>query len=736
MNLKTDNTSLSSSGVPNFYDSPTTSSSTKVSETRFFLENDTDTLLSSLPKDENREKSGYIATAQVPVLPQPDPDGETGPQPYGAAERKMIMQHAQKKVKDKLKESGLSEKEAETVYHALLNGKELKDAKLKKSAKDIEDAVSKEMQEEANLPASWSLSSTSKEDWVPLPIAPYGTTKQQEITSYYDSAVKQAIEELGYGEQKEKILAAIEGGKVSEDIAPAVVAVTAKAKEQTQQTYALSPSWYPNVKEPELWKPVHVGMMSSIEVNIARQKMLLDNCSEIYQTVDAAVKKLMSQLKENDPNHIPLQDFTTIIAKAIGDLKRVLQKMQLQDADKTAETQKLKFKDIEGRRAKIEENLQAKKDQADAQHAQEKNAKWMNILGPIISVVSIVVGAALLWAGGAGAAVIAAGVAVGVALAAYSVVDSQFGLTQKIGAAINEFVMDLTDDPTIRAIIKAAIGVVLVAIVVVAIVASGGSAAGNIATQTVAQIGKQAALEMGKQLTVQIAMGLIMTTNGFGELAGQIAIAAGADEETQKQIEMITQIVVMGLMLVGMVGLKGFSKGKGVLGTPKDAVEELKESSRSLNQAIKEGIQKIQAYDFTQLPADIADSVTSGAKNWGKGVLLMGKDLIFLSEGKTPEKVLRSLDTALKVTPNGIKIYDGIHRWQTALVIQKLLLAIGENEKAIELTEALIRDLEALLANLQGHQASKGEFLESLQTFYNNLYTTKNQISSQLFQHM
>ena len=45
----------------------------------------------------------YDASIQTPILPPPDPDGATGPQPYGMPEKKMINQAFSKQLGEQIK---------------------------------------------------------------------------------------------------------------------------------------------------------------------------------------------------------------------------------------------------------------------------------------------------------------------------------------------------------------------------------------------------------------------------------------------------------------------------------------------------------------------------------------------------------------------------------------------------------------------------------------------------------
>jgi invasin B len=522
-------------------------------------------------------KTVYEASAQNPMLLQPDTEGEFGPQPYGIAEQKLIMKFINKRVKELLAKQDLSEDDAKVVYQAIISGKPLSNVSLANLAMAIRNQVKQETGKSAHLPESWNPQSADPKDWIPLPIQPYNASKQSEINQYYDATLKKAYsktiaEAIPPMSQEliDKLKNALATGKTSPIIAKAYHVITKAAAEATQKAYGLSETWCRGTTNIDDWKPINLGIMTPTAVNQARGELILTNLNEILTDFDKAGKKVAEGLDSNDPHQVSMDEYRKVIAKAIQELKAVLRNIQLKDADESLRWAEAKFIALEERQTRLEDDLKKRKEIEEKRKKAEKISGVMKIAGPCVAAASVIVGASLaIFTFGASTALIVAGIAIGTAMTAYSIVDSFTGSTQKAIGLFNDLIKKaLPDNPLGQKLLKAAIIAAVVAALIMAIVFSGGGAAGSLASNTLAQTAKEVAQQLVKQFSIQMIMMTIMASNAIPELFGEILKTAGVNESQVKIWEIvmmaITMVAVMAAMAVGSSGgasVKGISEG-------------------------------------------------------------------------------------------------------------------------------------------------------------------------------
>ena len=565
------------------------------------------------------DKRIYEANIRNPELPPPDPEGQSGPQPYGMAEQRLIKQKIAQKVVERLKENGLAAQKE--LYEAIVSGKPISDPKLAKMAKDIREEVTAFVREGAHLPDSWTLTSTSAKDWIPTPVAPYDAAKQKEIDNAYHVAFDKSLKSYASkiappltAEQIEQIAAAYTSGKVPATIAEHFTAVSKIATEEVQKTFGLPNTWFRGTTTIEDWKPINLGIVTPKAVNQARLEMLLNNAEVLAKNLCTSMQEVLSKFPPDDPIQDVGKEYITIISKAIRELKAALRDIEVKDAEKSQDAARARADMTKSRQKALQEQIEKQKEAQEKQEKAEKTSFIMKIVGPIVAVLATVVGVLISIAtfglgSPLGVALIVAGIAVGIALTTYSIVDSVTGCTSKLIESFNKWVegmvpKDEAKQKWVKLAIVAAIVAVLAIVIVVVTVLSGGGAAANIATQAVAQAAKQAVLEAIKQLTIQMIVMVIMSSNAIPELLGAILKANGVDEKTSKIWEIVVMAVTMVITMIaiakgaGAGGAKGIGQAAqaeataasvGFVATIQNIGRQVQAACENLVKAIKEG---------------------------------------------------------------------------------------------------------------------------------------------------
>ncbi len=696
-------------------------------------------------------QNDYIAAAQNPVLPEPDPEGESGPQPYGIYQQKLIIKFFSDRVRNLLKDRGLSSEESKSLYNHLMTGAPLTNPKLLGLAKSINEQVTAETKQQAHLSDSWTIKSTSKTDWTPLPILPYSEEKQSEINQFYDTQIQQIlavyIQEAQpplTSEQINLLKLSLSKGKASFEIAEAYAAITGKASQATQQAFGLNEVWFRGTDNPDNWKPINSGIVTPAAVSDEVKIKLLENMIKFLTAVQTIGENILGKLPPNDPNRISLKEFLSAIAAAISELKDELRKMQTKDIEKADKLGVAKFQQIDDRRARAEEAQRKAAEAAKKSKGKETLGKVMKIVGPIIAVVSVIVGAGLSLFGGVGIPLILAGIAVGAAITTYSIVDSFAGITSKIVGAFNDFLKDLMPDQPewARTLVKIAFVVAVVAVLAVVVVAGTfmGGAGASVAAQVIGQ--------GAKQIAVQGIMMTVVSSNAIPEMLANTLTALGVDKDKSQiaqAIMMATQVViVMAAMAIASKGISPSGIAKGVTETVKEAGKSVLASTQRLIQFVKtlpdtlkdslSNINKLATYLLVYL-----DNLAKSTKNLPAAALQEVKNIINGYKGLySPDAKLmgiaRIVNAVMELIPPIINVADGISRCVMLLKVEELLRQVGELKAAEELLQELIKMLDKVMQKIQSGMESQGEFIAALQRDLVNIFDSARQSVAKMIQ--
>ncbi len=596
------------------------------------------------------QKSFTDTSADQPIPPAPDSEGEIGPQPIGAKEQKLVMRFFYKRISELASKTGLSADEMKSFYSAIASGAPLTDTRFQ----SIFNQAKKDTQEQTPLPQSWTPTSTNQKDWIKQPMQPYSDAKKIEINDHYDQALKNIFKQYVAEAdppltktEEEQLRQAISEGKVSPDIFEDFQAITKAARKETQKTYGLSESWYKDTPNTDDWKPINLSPLAPAAVNQTQAEQLLSNINDYALTLDQVAERLSKDL--GPEQQVSMDEFRSAISKAIQYLKSVLRDIQLKDNEVSADVIKNKLEEADARFKELQKSIDEKREAERKQEKAKKTSFILKIVGPIVAALSTIVGAALaIFTFGASTALIVAGIAVGIALTTYSIVDSATGCTSKLMEVINDSLKEaFPNDPVMQKVIKftAMVAIVLVLIFIIVITAGGGAA--SIGSSVAAQIAK----ETVKQLMIQLIIMTIMTSNAIPELLGEILKAKGIDEKSSKIAEIvmmaITMLVIIASVIVGGKGVSATAKGisEGFM----SGVRSVKEFMTRVSQMIKTAIDEIRQGVIETLKATLK-LLQKLLENLSRGVTSMVE-----AAKNLPNTIFAALKNAAQTVKDAIK---------------------------------------------------------------------------------
>lgn len=596
-------------------------------------------------------KTNYEASIQYPELPLPDPDGQSGPQPYGMAEQKLIKQNIAKKIAESLKKEVLSPQAEQEIYDFVLLGKPLKDSKLGKTAEKIKKDVTNETRDGAHLPTSWTILSTSSKDWIPELIEPYDESKRKEINATYDTTFKTALESYASSttpplsaEEKGKILTAFASGKVGSDIVFHFEAVSKIATKEVQKNFGLGSTWYKGTENIDNWRPVNIGIVTPAAVNLARRDFMLENLAQYISITGESFQKVLDKLSFDDPAQLLKNDFIAIVSTALRELKALLRETNIKDAEKEKEASTLRASLTELRQKTVDESIAKRKEAAEKQAKAESTSFIMKIFGPIIAAVGTLIS---ILSFGLASPVGVAVAAIGIALTIYSIVDSITGCTGKLAQLVNDIFENsevLKNNESLKKFCK----FLFMAAIVIAIVVIAYFGGGAIAAQAATQITREAMLTAIKQITMQLILMTIMTSNAIPEMIGAFLKDSGAmDEKSSKIFEMAMAAVVMVVGMIASAKAKPADAtavaGLGTVATiqhlGRQIITNVTELLKNIAEGIKEGVQGLITLlknllnqllgllkKIPELLKEAADKIASAAKTLLKAINDLNKE--------------------------------------------------------------------------------------------------------------
>ena len=357
-------------------------------------------------------------------------------------------------------------------------------------------------------------------------------------------------------------------------------------------------------------------------------------------------------------------------------------------------------------------------------------------------------------------ALLVALIVIQIVLLTYTIIDSATGATrQKIMDAFNAWLDKcFPGNDAAKAGIKALFGAILIVVLIIAIVFTGGGAAASIASATATQTAVAVVKEIVKQLSYQLILMVIMTSNAIPELFGAMLKACGVQDT--KIGEMIMMIITMIIAIAATAkGGGAGGLGKGVAGAAetgadaaaKAAADAAKQATKNFQEIMAAAIQKLK-----DLPKNLADGIKKGLteaieglKSIKDGFADLKKVLGGLSQMSDAKKVIKdaasdvatiaqkteelaqlkeavtvagrnvaeSTTKSLKISAAVIETGQGIANGVIGIQIYKLKVQVGDLQEADALLQSIIDLLQKLLDNMDLGIQSSADLLTSANNF-------------------
>ena len=553
--------------------------------------------------------------------------------------------------------------------------------------------------------------------------------ESQGINPSSKEKMDEATFQLIYNQHREKVntlLQAMSNGR-SSNLKEEDQAILSLATEKTRAMWGLPPSWKIGTQEASDWTPIQANASPPIPIDLQQQEILAQNLEQLCLSLDAAGAALLEQIPKETSQAKGVGDLIKIIAKALRDLKELLQTMQIQDSDLADKFLELKYDQIEVRKKEIEDNKKKQKEIARAQRKRQDIAKFMKIFAPIVSAIIVIAGAvAAVFTLGAGAPLIYAGILVGTVMLSYTIVDGELNLTSQGMEGLNKMFDKLfPHNKTGEQIFKIFIIIVVIAVLAAAMAASGGAAGGSFASQV--------AQESVKQLTIQTSMMFIMSSNILPDIVCQALIKSGAIKADDEKALMIIKMVVMLVTMLATMGALGYSESmRG--GLSKFSLEETTNAIKSQ----LSNLSKISLENASQATLDALSALITGLREAIpspnlKAMLAGGTDLLnfgYMTSQETMdfERFCSQIRDLSKVVQLGTQGVTSAYVADVGFNLAKLLKELGGLEKAQEVTQLLIKLFEDLLNSFQNGLSSNSQWLNNLNGAISAVYGSATQI--------
>ena len=689
----------------------------------------------------------YDADAQAPKLsPFLSPEEAENPQPYSATNQLVITQLYTNNLQAQIGQLDLPAEQAAVIYDALTGQPVNLSPEAQKLAKTVKQRTLEQTRQQAHLPSNWNLNSKESASWTPVPTPAYNPEKQEEANTYFDqqleSETNQYIAKASpplTEEQVTKLKAAIASGIPTPETATDFHAVEDLVTLQTQIKFSLPTTWFRGTATVENWTPTgEVNGIDPANFAIAFNGAVVNNLKTLVADIDGAANKVAATGAEGAVAAGNLKDYLKSIGEAIQDLKKTLYDLQRADLEKTRELSQAKFDMLTQRRKKNEDAFEKRRDASDKGGALGKLGEALRIIGPILSVVTVVIGVLITaFTAGAGTplgiALITAGIAIAAISVTYSILDSTLQITSKLMALLDALIDEIMpNEPAwakklVKALIIALIAVVLVALLAVAMFSGGGTGvAASAATQTVTQVAtqvvRQAVTQFVQQLLVQVLMILVMGSNAVPELVTSVAKEAGASKDLVLALQVISAVAMMVVMLVAVAAVTPGTmsaisqQAKNLSNTVKTGTQRVQDVSKmtmkqvelTMRTAINNVLTKMQTY-IQKLPQSLANEFTG----WTKTLKQAG--------------TLQAINRVVQVLPSGVQMGASIYQGMVLMRLSELMKEIGDLKAAEEILRELINLLDKLMKNLQTSVQGNAEFIETLQNNFNSLYQAAGQ---------
>lgn len=612
-------------------------------------------------------------------------------------------------------------------------------------------------------------------------VTPYNPVQQQEINEKYAQTLDSNIENYIVGQkltsdQATNLQAAINSGEVPPELEDAVTMVKGLSATEVRQQYGLSLMWSPGTTEPDAWQPIEsnrTGIITPKMYNYAQFNMIMKGIHSLLTDMESTVQSLMATDSTSTDKSTATTTSTTTdttgttdsgtvttysdFLKSVGDqlqkMQETLQSLQLQDAQKQEDDTKAKFSAVQDRHDRFSDLLDKRAEAEKKQQKANKVNDIMKIAGPVLAAVAAIAGVIITvvtFGVGSpiGIALVMVAITLGTASVAYSVADSQMGLTSKavdwFNKTINSWMPD--DAPAWeKSLVKALVitGVVIAgAALLIALILAGGEGAAasattevatNVATQTATQAAKTMAIEMTKQLTIQLLMMAVMSTNVYPQLMSDILKKCGASKKSQ----FIGKICMMAFTALALV--VAVSAGSGAGSQAATGVKSSAASAQSAATSVTSTVNRWANQGIKATAEDMANTVMDEIQNLIKQIRNLIKSLKNLPQSavQSATKTVDDFSTAVKQPMFWIGLFKlapavgnttaGIVQGTILMEVAKVIRQVGALEASDQLLKMQIDLLNTQIDQFNDSISNRQDMIKDAHDLFITLYDTASQ---------
>jgi len=681
--------------------------------------------------------------AKFPVLPFPNEKGVLDPAPLRSAGQNVVRDTYTNNVVAQLKQQGASQEDTDKILKYLTNpnpqpilGADGKvDLTLMKLAQTVDGLATTATQKECGLPDTWSMKATDASSWTPLPVKPYTPDEQKKVNEFFDKAVQEGGEKIIESALKQSppllteaqaglLRAALKTGTPDPSISSQFYAIQETATQITQTQFNLPRDWFRGTENIQNWTPTGTGPLTPANIQLKQIANTADNAEATIKMITNAVQAKLDKMAPNDParaNLTSILDFMKMITSVLGDAKKLLQQMQIGDAERTQKASQAKWDTLAARKDAAAASMKKMEEAAAKQKSMSDLGLSMKIIGPIVSAL---VGVACAVAGaiiavctlGAGTAAFIALLVIGITLTAgmtaFSVVDSECHITEKAVGVFNQvFDAIMPGAPEwAKWVVKALVIGVCAAELVLVLVAlllsgSGVSTIANVSVKVVVEAVRQALT----QILLAVLMAVVSSTNCIPKLVTSIMKANGASASDCMITEAVLSGITMGVLAIfGMfVSSKDFGTSiqKGVENAAKSASKGisgiLKDSAAAVAKSIEKSLKYVQKFSNSD----------QKCKMMGEALMTM---MPFYEEDSRWEKMSSTVTVGAELVQGTVQLVNSSVQLGISIKMYHLAMEKGDLKAAEEFLKGMITMLEKMLKDIQGELSGVSDMMQEM----------------------
>lgn len=655
------------------------------------------------------DKSSYEAPIRSALLPVPDVERASNPEPYGIPEQLVIRRAYATNVLNLIKERNISSEEGREISDFLLLQKPLPTKKLTQIAQKINQDATQLTQTQAGLPATWTISSTKGVDWT------------REIDSTAEIITPEAIAKVREEQfilNSEALVSSIQAAaiKVSDslpthdpnkvslqDFISVIGQAIRELKQALRQMQIVDAE---KTKEFNRNKYDEIDVRSHlVEAQIAKQKQMREE----------------QDRKSNITNALKWAGIGGSVAVLV--IGAVLApftagtSLPVAIATVAVGTTMTTYSIIDSELGLTQQLIQAFDSFLEDLYPGDDNAIIRSaIKAAFVAVISAVIVAVIAASAGSAATTVASQAAGNVAMQAVKETAKQLAITLLMmtimtSNAIPELISRTLieagaidpNDPKHKFIVEIIASVVVMVTLL-------------FAAAYLSKIGAQKLPETGTAPSPSPSTSTSSTTSTSSSSTAT-STAAAASSAAASAASTTTSAASTGATTAATEAQNAAQK-------------VLAKLIKELENLLKRAADSIKNFSAS----DTAGNTGRGFKNIASG--FASRDLLSATEAGMKARLafLTSTHKLFQTSSYGLQAWEAAIHASTAFKVSELFKELGELEKAEEMTQAFIKVLNQTLRTLEQSIDANNDFVNSLQNDYNSLYTTAFRIVNKLFQ--